>query len=222
MRALGGALPADGIAIDIGANLGAIALAMSALAPKGQVFAFEPVPETFAFLQRNLEANRVTNVLPVNAGVFSSPGSLEFHYVEEFAGGAFLSPTGVSDRREKRTSVECVMLDSFVADHGLTRVDVIKIDVEGAEDDVLAGASKTCRDLVPTLVIEFNPKTSELFFGRTLEGLYRRLVEWSYSLSLIERPTGSLWKVTDYATLIERIARDGGVGDVLCVPGRHP
>lgn len=218
MRRLHAILPPDGVALDIGANLGAIALAMSALAREGKVFAFEPVPETFAFLEQNLAANRVTNVVAIHRGCFSSSRAFEFHYIEEFGGGAFLSPVGVSDPREKRATVECVTVDSFVEEQRLDRLDVMKIDVEGSEDDVLAGGERTCRSLRPMLLVEFNPKASEVFFGRSLEGLYERLRSFGYTPALIERPAGTLWRVPDYRTLLERIERQGGVGDLLCTP----
>ncbi len=109
-------------------------------------------------------------------------------------------------------------LDSFIFDRGISRVDVIKIDVEGAEDDVLAGAENLCTTNPPILLIEFNPATSKLFFGRDLQGLYQRLVGWTYQLSFIERPSGTLSKVTSYAELMEQVARQGDIGDVLCLP----
>lgn len=207
----------DAVCLDIGANLGTLSLVMSSLAKQGKVFAFEPVPETFNFLVRNTSG--AANIEPINAGCFSAAGKLEFHYVEEYAGGSFLSPSGISDHREKKFMVDCVTLDSFLADRGISRVGVIKIDVEGAEDDVLAGAENLCKTNPPPLIIEFNPATSKLFFNRDLQGLYQRLVGWNYQLWLIERPSGALLNVASYAGLMEMIERQSNIGDVLCVPG---
>ena len=220
MRVLRSIVPPEGIVLDVGANLGAIALPLGWMAPRGTVYAFEPAPANFAYLERNIAANGARNVVAVNAGVHSSAAVLEFHYIAQFAGGAFLSPAGFVDGREERVQVACVTIDAFVASRGLTRVDAIKVDVEGAEEEVLAGAQVTLERLRPRLVIELNPSTARTFFGRTLEGLYARLRGSHYDVAFIERPTGTLHPTTSYAELMAHVERQGGAGDALCVPGR--
>lgn len=207
------------VAFDIGANLGAISFAMSALLPNGRVYAFEPVPENYAYLAKNVARNGVTNIVPVNAGCFSTPTELEFHYVEEFAGGAFVSPVGVTDPRERRSIVKCVTVDGFMEENRIGRLDFIKLDVEGAEDDVMIGARETCAAFHPTLLIEFNPVASEKFFGRSLKSLYERVASYGYDMSLLDRTgKGNHWKISGYEPLIEQINRQDGVGDVVCRP----
>jgi FkbM family methyltransferase len=217
MNALQRIVRPDSICFDVGANLGTLSLVMAHLASRGKVYAFEPVPDTFAFLLENIARNRVANIEPVNAGCFSAPSELEFHYVEEFGAGSFLAPSGATDPREKRFKVQCVTLDAFVEERALPRLDVVKIDVEGAEQDVLVGAERTFARFSPALVIEFNPTTSKLFFGRDLHGLYQKLVEYGYGMQFVERPRGNLRPVGSYAALMQMIEAQGNIGDVLAL-----
>jgi hypothetical protein len=157
-------------------------------------------------------------VIAVNAGCYSTPKTLEFHYVPEFGGGAFLAPTGVSDHREQKIMVPCTTIDIFVRERGIDALDLVKIDVEGAEEDVIAGASATLRKHHPVLLVEFNLAVSEKFFGRGLEPLHASIASLGYDLFLVNRLDDGIWPVTDYAALMARIDAQGGVGDVLCRP----
>lgn len=218
MRALRPHVPVDAVAIDVGANLGAIALALAWMAPRGRVYAFEPAPANFAYLERNLADNNARGVVSIPMGCSSRAGSLELHYIEQFAGGAFAATSGFVDGREERLQVPCTTLDAFAVHRRLVRVDVVKIDVEGAEDEVIAGGEKALRALRPRLVVEFNPSTARVFHGRTLEGLHARIASLGYDLAFIERPSGVLHATRGYADLMEHVERQGGVGDVLCTP----
>jgi hypothetical protein len=94
MNAMASVLPRDGVCFDIGANIGATSLPMSALVPEGCVHAFEPVPGNYAFLDTNLRRNGVRNCKAIHRGLFSKPTTLTFHYIEEFAGGGVHDDAG--------------------------------------------------------------------------------------------------------------------------------
>lgn len=115
----------ESICIDVGANIGAISVIMAALAK--EVHSFEPIPENFHYLQTNIKDNNLMSCRLNNIGLFSTEKTLRFHYIEEFAGGAFYSPIGVSDPRERLVDVQCITLDSYVEKNGLQNVDVIKM-----------------------------------------------------------------------------------------------
>ena len=78
----------DWVAIDVGANIGLETLALSMLAPKGSVHAFEPVPRTAAHLRANVESNGVRNVVVHEMAVGSAVTELQFYDNAEFSAGS--------------------------------------------------------------------------------------------------------------------------------------
>ncbi|MBK9180783.1 MAG: FkbM family methyltransferase [Acidimicrobiales bacterium] len=136
------------VVVDVGANTGVYALKAGRLVgPSGTVVAIEPNPDMIGWLQGNVRANGLGNVRVrmLAAGERTGAATLwenrdapnSFSLVRRAAGAGF--------------SVLVVPLDELLAWEGLEHVDLVKIDVEGAEDAVLAGAAgliERCRPLV--------------------------------------------------------------------------
>ncbi len=137
----------DKLAIDIGANKGVYTHLLSRLCPR--VEAFEPNPKIYRILTRALPANATAHAVALS----DREGSAEL-IVPFFKGG--FSNQHASLRAHERNSqagvvpVETRTLDSY----GFTKVGFIKIDVEGGEDAVLAGARETIARERPTLLVE--------------------------------------------------------------------
>ena len=133
------------VVLEVGAHIGTHTVPLSRLVgPWGRVYAFEPQRKVYRELHHNLALNGVTNVVPLRYAI----GSGEARIIEMNAptpgneGNTGVGSGG--DRAELRN------LDSF----GFERVSVIKIDVEGYENEVLAGASETIRRNRPVIVTE--------------------------------------------------------------------
>ena len=126
--------------LDVGANVGAYSVLFGQWArPGGRVFAFEPAPDAFEGLARHVELNGLAaTVRPVRAAVSERTGEAAL-LADGMAGTNRLSRSAV-----RPSMVETVSIDDFCAREGITP-DVIKIDVEGAELDVLRGARETIR-----------------------------------------------------------------------------
>lgn len=146
---------------DIGANIGwySINIAMSRRATT--VYAFEPIPTTYARLQENLALNASANVRPYNFGLSRQAGEFTFYYPPEGSGNA--SAVNLTGRDDVRTA-QCQVrtLDDFTAETGV-RVDFIKCDVEGAELLVFQGGLETIRRDKPALLAEILRKWSAKF-----------------------------------------------------------
>lgn len=141
----------ESVCFDIGANVGALSLAMAQRMKggSGRVYSFEPAPETFQRLQANVALNPSvqTHVVPVNLGVSFEPGSLRWlEEVGNEGNGGLLSNRGIE--------VPVTTVDQFCAEHGVTRIDVMKIDVESMEYEVLRGAAESLRRFQPKLYFE--------------------------------------------------------------------
>lgn len=155
-------LRVGGVAVDVGANVGLFSVRMAQLVgPSGSVLALEADPEVHGVLQENLDMNYVSGWAQALAvAAFSSIGQLTFHRTTRFRGIGSLLENGASgaggytSETYSTITVDAVLLDDLLSDMG--DVDLVKIDVEGAERHVLEGISRTIgQGRVRTLAIEF-------------------------------------------------------------------
>jgi FkbM family methyltransferase len=133
------------VVYDIGANAGFFTLLASKLAGRGgTVYAFEPLPRNIGYLQRHVSLNDCANVRIVPRAAAAKSGTMRFTIAHNPSQG------GLSDKGELEVGTQT--LDDFVA-AGSKPSDFMKIDVEGAESDVLAGASALLRDAHPAILL---------------------------------------------------------------------
>jgi FkbM family methyltransferase len=161
-------LPSDAVVVDGGAHIGVLTVLMASLAPDGEVHAFEPGPANFAYLVRNLAANCVTNATAQAVALYDRDGETTFHFVETYPAGSYVGDG-------PGPTVPTVRLDTWARGRGLERLDLLKLDVEGAELAVLDGASKTVRRLRPVVVVECNAVTLHRYGGRSWRDLLARM-----------------------------------------------
>lgn len=153
-------LPPDGVAIDIGANIGLTALALAALLPQGRVIAVEPSPRTSRALRRTVAANPAGARIAVEAcALGAAPGEAAFHDAEHSAGSHLLVEGTMRASALSRVSVPVTTLDRLVEAQALSRLDFVKIDVEGFETEVLDGGMASIARFRPGFLIEFNAWT---------------------------------------------------------------
>ena len=153
--------------LDIGANFGVFTKLFSQLAgPRGSVIAFEPVPETFRTLAAGIKRHHWSNVEARNEAVSDHEGAvlMVVPQYEENAGDNLYQATIVdSYQSPKAFTVKSVTVDSLQ----LSRVDFIKIDVEGHELEVLHGSSETLERHHPMLMVEVtSARTVEFLCGQ--------------------------------------------------------
>jgi FkbM family methyltransferase len=146
---------------DIGANIGWYSINIAASRRASTVYAFEPIPTTYARLGENLALNACPNIRPYNFGLSEQAGEFTFYYPPEGSGNASaVNLTGRSDVRTAQCEVRT--LDGFTADTGI-RVDFIKCDVEGAELLVFKGGLQTIARDKPVVLAEILRKWSAKF-----------------------------------------------------------
>ncbi len=146
---LAGALPPEATILDVGANVGLTTLILATICPRARIVAFEPMAENVRLLERNLRENGVGTCTVVGAAVGDGAGT-----VAMTADGpwSLVSAAGAA--------VPLVTLDDWCA-RSLpeARIELVKIDVEGYEPNVLAGARALVRRWNPTILLEFNSWT---------------------------------------------------------------
>ena len=135
--------PSGGTFIGVGANIGYFSLLASRwVGPSGQVFALEPVSATHSRLRRNIALNSIANITPVQVGASSVPGTAIIALEDDAGHSHLVSADGDQGRQE---TIALTTVDAFVASKRLTRVDVMKIDVEGADFEVIRWAEWSIR-----------------------------------------------------------------------------
>ncbi|HEY3349492.1 MAG TPA: FkbM family methyltransferase [Thermoanaerobaculia bacterium] len=148
---------------DVGANIGYYTLlAARAVGSSGRVWAFEPEPHNFALLTRNAAENGFANVRLINAAVSDRAGVLRLHLDDANFGAHSLEAGSVRTSSGRSVDVEAVFLDRF-ADEALTFEAgvLVKVDVQGAEALVVAGAQRLLGLPNVTLFLEIWPEALE-------------------------------------------------------------
>ncbi|MFH0882080.1 MAG: FkbM family methyltransferase [bacterium] len=143
----------DWVCLDVGANLGLVALPWAKRMESGTVHAFEPHPTTCKRFERNIALNEADGIIQVHQmAVGAKTGKLELFISGE--GTMAMDPAQAEDRWEgERIAVPVTTLDAFCRKHRLNHIDLIKIDIEGYEEQALLGAAKTL-GITRRLVVE--------------------------------------------------------------------
>jgi FkbM family methyltransferase len=146
-----GGLKEGDIVLDLGSYCGATVWAFSkAVGKKGKVYAFEPDPDNYRMLQKNIEYHNLTNVLSINKGVWSFSGNLLFQGEGNMGSGISI----VQDRAANQFNIQVLSLGDFCTNYNIDRIDYIKMDIEGAEVEVLKASGDILRKYKPRLIIE--------------------------------------------------------------------
>jgi FkbM family methyltransferase len=161
------------IVLDIGANIGVMTRLFAARVPNGRVYAFEPSPSTFKLLSKNCA--QLTNIACIQSAIGAESGTVGF---DEHKASALrhIVPSQSDDKATIKVRVST--LDEWVRATGLQRVDFVKIDIEGFEEELLEGAHATLTRFSPFLLFEYLPAFAlarSRFKGRMLFRMLKKL-----------------------------------------------
>ena len=178
--------------VDAGANDGLYTLfASRCVGPSGRVYSFEPSQREFQRLSCNIQLNGLENVHAVQAALAEAPGEIELSIADSSHAGQNTLGKFVYHVPLLRTErVSAQTLDGFAAERGLTRLDVLKLDVEGAERRVLEGSDKVLRDLRPIILFEASDAALREQ-GSSLPDLLEFLRSQNYRLYAFDEHTGA-------------------------------
>ncbi len=208
------------VMLDIGAHVGYYSCRYAPkLEENGRIFAFEPHPRTFAVLSHNIA--KMPNVTAVQAALASEEGTAELHdYLMMSASGslhydaelveiqqAHISEQDVAPRIDdtfaaQTFTVRTLSVDGYLAEQGVAQVDVVKMDIEGAELGALRGMTQTIANSPNlVLVMEYNPQALKAFGHDPLQALQEVMGMGFAQLNVIE-PSGNLTDVTADETAV--------------------
>ena len=141
-------LPVNGVAVDVGANIGFMTMHMAtAVGTSGRVFSFEPTSWTYDKLAANLALNVMPQVV-TERGALGAGSATHVDLMVPY------SYPLVGDRPVMRDTIVITTLDDYFAQHPIERLDLIKCDTDGWEMDVFEGAMETIRRFRPALILE--------------------------------------------------------------------
>jgi FkbM family methyltransferase len=181
---LGQILSAGMTFVDAGACYGLYTLAASKIVGEtGRVIAFEPASRAFRVLQKNIVLNSLANVLACPLALTASRGKAILHY-HPCVGCDSLGRDHSFTETSEEVASRC--LDDVLRDISVNHVDVIKMDVQGAEELVLRGASNILRVSRPTIIFEVYPPAAVLL-GLPPNGAWDFLDTLGYEFFVVDR-----------------------------------
>jgi len=194
-------------ALDLGANIGYFTLiAAKLVGPEGKVFAFEPEPENFSLLQRNVSINGYENVTLVQKAVSDKNGVEELYLCSDSWGHSLSS----FKRDEGLLSVPVTSLDQFFSED--VAIDFIKMDVEGAEGKAAQGMARILgKGDVKVMVVEFHPEELERQ-GSSFRQLWDKLTTFGFQSYEMKDKTR---KAIDFGRALYLANKGGGYVNLL-------
>jgi len=179
--------------IDVGAHIGLSVLYFKMLFPKSRIMAIEPHPETVKILRKNVEMSRLENVEIVEAAVGKERGEKSFFVDKDnewLSSSSFFRGAWSNTQENQEIRVDVVRLGDLIK----TKVDLLKLDVEGAEEEVLLSLGNKL-NMVEHILFEYHPqknKTPEKIIGNLLNYGFRtrfykrgREVDWRKARGLL-------------------------------------
>ena len=213
--------------VDIGANLGYYTvIAASRVGPSGHVFAYEPDPHNYALLRKNIAANGFGNVTAIPAALADKSSTRELYFADNQCTLSFddKKGTGISETVRTQTldeSLASLSPDGIMQTHGVLtyegmvhplqtlraydkpRVDVIKMDIEGAEPIAFAGMKETlARNPRVTILCEFYPNSIKRL-GYSPVGFLQEIASLGFKLAAIDEDRGMTTPITDIQAFYE-------------------
>jgi FkbM family methyltransferase len=173
--------------LDVGANMGFFTVAVGhRLNGTGKVLAIEPMPQNLTALRKNVAVNHLKNVEIVACGVNKEPGELQMDISPTATtGNAAVKWTDDMPFQVVTETVPVHRLDDLMAQHGLDKVDLLKIDIEGFEWFAFQGAPTLLAERRPVILMELN-RPAIRTFGYRVSDIVGLLESHGYVLASME------------------------------------
>ena len=203
--------------VDIGANIGYYTLlAAKGVGSQGCVYAFEPEPTSHSFLERNMRANGCENVSLFTIAISNKKGEILLHISKTNKGNH--SIIDLPNRSKEFTSsvkVRTKTLDDVCLSEKIPNIDLIKIDVEGAEGHVLKGMQKTLAQLNLTMFLEFFPENLRQAGNDPVEVL-TFLTSHGFVVSNMNSQKRAIEPISDHSAFVHSFSKKSYT-NLLCV-----
>ena len=201
-------LPQDGVFIDAGANIGLFSLWVARRFPKAKVYAFEPHPLLATCLTLSVDRSIYgQNIQVYPAALGATEGAATLHAHKTSSGGHSLIATEIEKENRGHTisDVQVYTIDGLVERGSFSRVDFIKADVQGFENEVLKGGAATIRKSRPALLLELENRALAQG-GSFFEQYFEDLGEYRFRVA---GEVGTHFPISQLPTIAQRRLGDG-------------
>ena len=175
--------------LDVGANFGWFTTHMAdSVGVNGEVYSFEPIPETFNNLRSNIERNGFAGHVHLNNVAVGDRDGKEVLQIpiRMGAGAPFASLKKQTWGKYREIPVKLVSLDNYISKHSISKIDFLKCDVEGAEMLVLKGLTDTLsKGSISKLMLELNDSSLGKF-GYSREDVLSLMQSYGYSAYVLD------------------------------------
>lgn len=192
--------------LDVGANIGFHSLYFAELTGQmGKVLAFEPISVNYQAFKNNLLLNDFPQVIPINKALGNVNEFVNIHIKEEATNpGSF----NLFEKGILNTTIECIKGDDYLDEKDITKVDFMKIDVEGFELEVIKGLVKTIKRDLPILIFEYD-QNYQLKTQIDPKEIFYFLAQFSYDF----------FKIDGYGNRSKlHLEADFGSAEILAIP----
>jgi FkbM family methyltransferase len=141
----------DPLIVDCGSNIGGSILYYKSIYPRARIIAFEPDPAIFPYLQENVSRNKLQDVQLLQAALSAQEGWLTFYSDKKSGSCLGKIPSDKLNKHWEKCDVQCLQLRDFLAEP----VDFLKMNIEGAEWEVLEASQDLLRN-IGQLIIEYH------------------------------------------------------------------
>jgi len=144
--------------LDLGAQKGFVSILYASVCQKCKIVALEPEENNCEFLKENIKINHLTKkVIIEKKAVWKESTTMSFYKTDEYTAGHSLIKEHLKNFKKSYNFVDCVTIPWILKKHNINKVDLLKIDIEGAEYEVLFNLDKTLLKKIKYLLIECHP-----------------------------------------------------------------
>lgn len=154
--------------IDIGANIGQTLLKIKAVNPNARYIGFEPNPSSANYTLELIKQNNIALAEISQVGISNHPDTLNLEFPNnDMFDSTASTVSGFRSRIYRKLEVNVDRLDSLINGFDLSRIDLIKVDIEGGELEAFEGMTTVLKKFKPILIFEVLPDYNREFTART-------------------------------------------------------
>lgn len=205
--------------VDVGANIGYFSLlAAKLVGTEGKVYAFEPEPGNHGLLRKNIELNSYSNIQAIRKAVSNKSETTQL-FLSALDSGSHSLYSEAARGVNESVQVTTTTLDSFLAAEAWPGIDLVKIDVEGAELGVLEGMESLIeRSPALKLIVEYCPFLIQST-GEKPSDLLEKLASMQFNVQIIDDIKGVMpFDATDLTSITTKLLKQETYINIVCSP----